>query len=62
MHFLVEHQTEDRAQFTLCDTLSDVHLIACEVMGEELQLERLGAAPEAELAGEWGIFRYAPAA
>ena len=62
MHFLVEHQTEDRAQFTLCATLSDVRLIAEDVVGEELQLVELGVAPEAEFQGEWGVFRYAPAA
>ena len=58
MLYLVEHQTEHRAQFALCATLSDVEVIAADVVGEELEL----GAPEAELTGDWGVLRYAPAA
>ena len=62
MEFLVEHQTTGHAQVTICDTLSDVRLIAADVVGEDPQLVEPGGAPEGELAGEWGVFRYAPAA
>ena len=58
MQFLVEHQTVDRAQITLCETLGDVRLIADELAGEEFAL---GLDYEGELAGEWGVLRYAPA-
>lgn len=59
MQFLVEHQTTGPALVTLCETLSDVRLIADELAGEELEL---GPDYEGELTGEWGVLRYAPAA
>ena len=59
MQFLVEHQTTGHALVTLCDTLSDVELIAGDVVGDELEL---GPDYEGELSGEWGVLRYAPAA
>ena len=62
MHYLVEHQTNHGAQFALCDTLADVHLIAEDLVGHEHELAELGLGPEGELSGDWGVFRYAPAA
>lgn len=58
MQFLVEHQTTGRALVTLCDTLSDIEVIASDVVGDELEL---GPGYEGELTGEWGVLRYAPA-
>ena len=59
MQFLVEHQREDDVQIAVCETLSDVQLIAGDLVGEGLEL---GLSCEGELYGEWGVFRYAPAA
>ena len=59
MQFLVEHQLNDDVQIAVCDTLSDVRLIADELAGDEVEL---GPDYEGELCGEWGVLRYAPAA
>jgi hypothetical protein len=69
MHFLIEH-TEPESGLTLhrnvVSGLAEVHRAAGElVAGDERAagwLAEHGRASEGELAGDWGVFRYAPAA
>ena len=68
MRFLIEYEgaaEADTGYVGIADSLGEVHRVAGELIAEdpgpEGALGGLSARTEGELAGPWGVLRFAPA-